>query len=104
MISTEYFSGLSFGKLRWCGVRRLLYGEAILTLDTLPIVDLLRIASAGGGLELDVRRFTVADLARVAAAARGGGSRLVLRKVALLTVDDMIRIGSAGGGAVTFGD
>jgi hypothetical protein len=63
---------------------------------------MLRIVSAGGGLDLDVRRLTVADLTRVAAAARGKNCRIILRHVALLTVDDMMRIASAGGGAVIF--
>lgn len=65
--------------------------------------DLIRIASLGGGLELNAKNYTTNDLIRIASLASGKGARItisVLEKK--LSVDDMIRIASLGKGCVSF--
>lgn len=67
--------------------------------------DLVRIASLGGGLELNAKNYTSNDLIRIASLASGKGARItisVLEKK--LTIDEMIRIASLGNGCVSFKD
>jgi len=67
--------------------------------------DLVRIAYAGGGFELDARVKTTDDLVRIAAAASGSGARLAFNGISKLrTTDEIVRIAFAGKGAVTFGE
>jgi hypothetical protein len=72
--------------------------------NALSVQELVRIAAAGGGLDLDVRRLAVDDLVRIVVAASNKASRINLRNVAILSVDDMVRISVAGRGSVMFVD
>ena len=65
--------------------------------------DLIRIISAGGGMEVDLGMRPVEDVIRIAAAASlKPGTRLVLDGMQMRTVEDLIRIAAAGKGAVVF--
>ncbi len=67
--------------------------------------DLMRIAAAGGGMELDLGAFPVDDILRIAAAASNKpGTRLVLYNIGALALNDLLRIAAAGSGAVVFRD
>jgi hypothetical protein len=67
-----------------------------------PTNDLLRIAAAGGGLELEASLRPTADLMRIAAACANGGGTLILRGMSLRPTDDLMRIAAAGQGKVIF--
>ncbi len=68
----------------------------------LMIDGLIRVASAGGGLRLDVRAHDVADLVRIASAASSKQALVILENSAALELHDMIRIASAGSGCIHF--
>ena len=70
----------------------------------LMISDMVRIASAGGGLRIDCRGKLVSDLVRVAAAGSGKGARIILENTSHILVSDKIRIAAAGQGCVLFND
>lgn len=63
-----------------------------------PLNDLVRLAAAGAGFELDAHGYVTNDLIRIAAASSGKGT---IRFVNLLPRDmnDLIRIAAAGGGS-----
>lgn len=60
--------------------------------------DLIRIAAAGGGIDLSNTPKTTPDLIRIAAAAAGKGSQIWIN--GNKTTDDLLRICSAGRGSV----
>jgi hypothetical protein len=66
--------------------------------------DLMRIAAAGGGMELRGSARTTEDLMRIAAAASGKGARLFIRGMSARTTEDLMRIAAAGKGCVVFAD
>jgi hypothetical protein len=63
--------------------------------------DLIRIAAAGGGFEINTNGRTTDDLVRIAAAAKGEAI-IVIRKVSHMSVDDLVRIATTGKGSVVF--
>jgi hypothetical protein len=63
--------------------------------------DLIRIANAGGGWEMEAGLKSTNDLIRLANAA-GGKGRLVLSGMAMRPTEDLIRIANAGQGSVFF--
>ncbi|WP_081007409.1 hypothetical protein [Pseudomonas amygdali] len=65
--------------------------------------DLVRIAAAGGSLELEANK-TPGDFVRIAAAIESGGGHLTLVGASRFTPGDMVRIASAAPGKVTFKD
>lgn len=72
-----------------------------MSFEARPTNDLIRIASAGGGIVLDAAARPTDDLIRIASAA-SNGARVHFRGMAARPADDLIRIGSAGRGAVSF--
>lgn len=66
--------------------------------------DIIRVASAGGGLHIDCTNRLVADLVRIANAASVGGGYIYLENTTRLLVEDKVRIASAGKGHVVFMD
>jgi len=58
--------------------------------------------SAGCGMKLDASAISVYELERIAAAAKGSGASLFVENYTKLSVNDRIKIGSAGNGHVTF--
>lgn len=71
-------------------------------LETRPVEDLIRIASAGGGFRLNAALRPTNDLIRIASAASTSGARLYFDGLGMRTTEDLIRIGSAGKGRVSF--
>lgn len=69
--------------------------------ETRDINDLIRLANAGGGWEMEAGLKATNDLVRLANAAAGKG-RLVLSGMAMRPNDDLIRIANAGKGSVFF--
>jgi DNA replication protein len=68
--------------------------------EGLPTDDLVRIAAAGGGFELNAGQRPTVDLVRIATAARSKGARLKISGLGMMSVNDLIRISAAGGGCV----
>jgi len=64
--------------------------------------DLIQIASAGGGLVIDANLLTTTDLIRVASYAAGKGSRVIMKGVSSMSVQDLEKIAHSGYGAVIF--
>ena len=62
--------------------------------------DLVKIASAGGGLRFDGGARMTNDLIRIAAATKNGGGQLFLSGMSSRMTDDIIRIVSAGKGHI----
>jgi hypothetical protein len=71
-------------------------------MDNRTTDELVRIALAGGGFELDAARRTTDDLVRIALAAGNKPARLRLVNVMTRTTDELTRIALAGKGAVFF--
>jgi hypothetical protein len=67
----------------------------------LPTNDFIRVAAAGGGLDLRNVSLPVDDLIRIAAAASGGKANILLNGLGHQS-EDLMRIAAAGGGCVTF--
>lgn len=63
--------------------------------------DLIRIASSGGGLRLHASHGAEA-LIRIASAASGKGARVTIVQAGALGVEELICIGNAGKGCVSF--
>lgn len=63
--------------------------------------DLERIASAGGGFRISATR-GANDLVRIAAAASSHHARIVIYGTDGMTTDDLVRVGAAGKGVVSF--
>ena len=68
------------------------------------IEDVLRIALAGGGMDMHASNRTTAELIRIALAASTRGTRLIFRGLADRQTDDLVRIALAGKGTVLFAD
>lgn len=67
--------------------------------------DLVRIASAGGGMAIDAGMRQTNDLVRIASAASNHpGTRIFLGGLSMRDTNDLVRIASAGKGAVVFQD
>jgi hypothetical protein len=64
--------------------------------------DLIRIASAGGGLEIAAGSKMTDDLIRIASAGGRSGASLRITGAGTKMTNDLIRIASAGAGRVTF--
>ncbi len=64
--------------------------------------DLIRIASAGGGLEIPASSKMTDDLIRIASAGGRSGASLRITGAGAKMTSDLIRIASAGAGRVTF--
>lgn len=64
--------------------------------------DIVKIVAAGGGIILDTKFKTQADLVRIAAASRKKGPKIVLRNLTDRSADDLVVIAAAGQGAVIF--
>lgn len=66
-----------------------------------PVNDLVRIAAAGGGLDLRAGGIAVNDLVRIAAAASNGRGQIIISPAGI-AANDLVRIGAAGKGTVLF--
>ena len=66
------------------------------------VQDLVRIAAAGGGFELEAGSYAVSDLVRIAAAASAKRPLLIVKDAGGLIVSDLVRVAAAGQGAVHF--
>ncbi len=64
--------------------------------------DLVRIAAAGGGFEMDATRHHTDNLVRIVAAAQQHKARIHIRNTAIVSTDNLVRIAAAGQGVVTF--
>ncbi len=64
-----------------------------------PTNDLIRIASAGGGMYVSATK-PPDDLIRIAAAASNKGARIFVTDASRKPTDDLIRIAAAGKGCV----
>ncbi|NTH50941.1 hypothetical protein G6L09_08135 [Agrobacterium rhizogenes] len=64
--------------------------------------ELVRIALAGGAIEMDVAARTTDDLVRIALAAGKGGGTWVFKGLYARTTDDLVRISLAAKGNVRF--
>ena len=62
---------------------------------------LVRIASAGAGFRISAGR-GINDLVKIAAAASSHQARIVVYGTDGMTIDDLVRVGEAGKGAVFF--
>lgn len=66
--------------------------------------ELVRIAAAGGGMEIKAAARTTDDLVRIAAAASNKGAKIYFRGLAARSTDEVVRIAAAGRGCVVFAD
>ena len=66
--------------------------------------DLVRIVSAGGGVQLDAKSRLTDDLIRIAAAAKLSGAHVTFEGMSSRLTDDLVRIGAAGKGHVILKD
>lgn len=66
--------------------------------------DLVRIATAGGGLRIDCSKHLTSDLVRIARAANMGGGLVYLENSYRLLTQDKVRIAAASKGHVIFND
>lgn len=69
---------------------------------TLTIDQIVRIAAAGGGMNINAQGKTVDQVVRIAAAASSHQSKLVIRNTQAYTVDQLVRVAAAGKGCVFF--
>ena len=75
-----------------------------MTLSNHTTEELVRIASAGGGFRLDTSGRQTEELVRIAAAARTTNATVIFAGMGMRSVDDLLKIGSAGKGCVIFED
>lgn len=75
-----------------------------MSLEAKATEDLIRIAAAGGGFNINASGRSTEDLIRVAAAAGNKGARVSFIGMRSKSTEDLIRIGAAGKGAVVFED
>lgn len=68
------------------------------------VSDLIRIAAAGGGLQLDCEKYMIYDLIRIVAAGSQKQSMILLENCKKLSAYDAIKIAEAGNGYVIFKD
>lgn len=72
--------------------------------ETRPTLELVQIAQAGGGFELDARMRSTLDLVQIATAASRGGGTIVLKGLVLRSTLELVQIAQAGRGRVIFAD
>jgi hypothetical protein len=70
----------------------------------MPIDDLLQIANAGGGFRLDATHRYPDELIQIATAAKNGGATVIFYGMSRYYTNDLMRIATAGKGAVIFED
>ena len=75
-----------------------------MSLSTYSVESLIRIVAAGGGLRIDGKARFTEDLIRIAAAASAKGARITISGMSTRGLEDLIRIGAAGKGTVSFED
>jgi len=75
-----------------------------MSLGKMPIDDLIQIASAGGGFRLDATQRYPDELMQIATAAKNGGATVIFSGMFQYYTNDLIRIATAGKGAVIFED
>ena len=63
--------------------------------------EMVRIAAAGGGFDLDAGTYSVPDMVRIAAAGENKGPIRILNAASLQTAE-IVRIATAGAGSVWF--
>jgi hypothetical protein len=66
--------------------------------------DVVRLAAAGDGFEMNAAGRPTEDLIRIAAAAGSSEARIVFRGLGVRPLSELIRIAAAGKGGVTFTD
>ena len=66
----------------------------------LTVESLVRIASAGGGLIIDCKGYTVPSLERIAAASSSGEAKVIFTNTIGYSIDSLVRISAAGNGNV----
>ncbi|NOH19112.1 hypothetical protein [Vibrio cyclitrophicus] len=64
--------------------------------------QLVRIASAGGGMYINADNKTTDQIVRIASAASGKGAKIIVTNSSRKTTDQLVRIASAGKGCVMF--
>lgn len=64
--------------------------------------EMIQIARAGGGFELDAAVRTTDELVQIARAASGKGANVTFTGLATRTTDELIQIARAGKGCVIF--
>jgi hypothetical protein len=64
--------------------------------------DLVKIASAGGGFELNANGRKIEDLIKIAGAARSGNCVVIMTGVGRMPTSDLLAIAKAGPGHVRF--
>lgn len=64
--------------------------------------ELVKIATAGGGLVVEAGRRTTDELIGIAAAAKHSGATVIFRNMAVRKTDALIKIAAAGKGKVIF--
>lgn len=64
--------------------------------------ELVKIASSGGGLVVEVGRRTTDELIRISAAAKQSGATVIFRNMATRKTDALMKIAAAGKGRVIF--
>lgn len=74
------------------------------TLSKRPMEELVQIAAAGGGIELNMSRRPTAELVQIASAAAHGGSPIRFRGIAARPTNELVEIAAAGNGQVIFVD
>lgn len=67
-----------------------------------PINDLVMIANAGGGFELDAKLRPTNDLVMIANAAARGNAIVILYGMKLRPTNDLVMIANAGKGKIQF--
>ncbi|EAA6030668.1 hypothetical protein E0508_06105 [Salmonella enterica subsp. enterica serovar Kingston] len=68
----------------------------------LTVMDLQTIASFGGGMIIDAKKFTVLDLQNIASFASTKQARITIKNAGLLTSLDLQTIASFSKGCVVF--
>lgn len=66
------------------------------------VLDLKSIASSGGGMILDAKRYTTFDLKSIASSASGKQATIILKNLDGKTTFDLKSIASSGKGCVVF--
>jgi hypothetical protein len=67
-----------------------------------PSHELLRIATAGGGLTIDAALWEFGDLIKIAEAAGKHGGRIHITNISMWDTDELVRLAEAGKGSVSF--
>lgn len=75
-----------------------------MAIAVMTTLDLINIASAGGGMRINAAPKNTLDLINIAAAAGKSGAKIVFVGVKAKNVIDLINIANAGKGNVSFED